>query len=268
LNNSCGFSAILSDFLKNKISTEYREKLFYQIRKLMKIGVLSDIHGNHYALTEVLKAATHEKVDRLLVLGDIVGYYYHPNKLLEQLNDWDYLLIKGNHEDILLNIISGTIKESVIRAKYGSGHQKAIEQLSKTQLETLCNAPERRMLEIDNIKILMCHGSPWSTDYYLYPDTQKKVLDKCEQPEIDIVLTGHSHHAFFYKAGRSILINAGSVGQNRNTGGLASWALINTDNGSIQLKSTPYDVTQLIDEIERMDPDNIYLKYILTRNRK
>ena len=233
----------------------------------MKIGIISDIHGNHYALTEVLEAARNEKIDKLLILGDIVGYYYQPNKIFEQLKDWNYILIKGNHEEILLNIISGSIKESVITAKYGHGHQKAIDKLSKAQLETICNAPDKLILEIDNMKILMCHGSPWSSDYYLYPDTSEIILGKCEQPAIDFVFTGHSHYAFLYKAGRSMLINVGSVGQNRETGGLASWAVLNTENGSIQLKSTPYEVKYLIEEVEAIDPDILYLKDILTRNR-
>ena len=42
----------------------------------MKIAVISDIHGNYDALVEVLKDAKSENIDHLLVLGDIVGYYY------------------------------------------------------------------------------------------------------------------------------------------------------------------------------------------------
>ncbi len=234
----------------------------------MKIGVLSDIHGNIYALKEVLKVARQENIDKLLILGDIVGYYYHPKEVMKQLNMWDYSTIKGNHETILEGIISGDINESIIRTKYGSGHRKAIDKLSKTELATICDAPEKRILDIDNIKILMCHGSPWSSDYYLYPDTSEKILGRCEQPAIDFVFTGHSHYAFCYKAGRSMLINVGSVGQNRETGGLASWAVLNTENGSIQSKSIPYEVEYLIEEVEAIDPDNLYLKDILTRNRK
>ena len=64
----------------------------------MKVGIISDIHGNHYALEEVLKVAIREGVEKLLVLGDIVGYYYHPEIVLEMLYKWSYEIIKGNHE--------------------------------------------------------------------------------------------------------------------------------------------------------------------------
>jgi predicted phosphodiesterase len=103
----------------------------------MKVAVISDIHGNIYALEEVLKSATKEKVEKLLVLGDVVGYYYHPDKVLKLLDDWDYELIRGNHEDILLDMISHKIPEIDIRMKYGSGHRFALEKLSNNQIEKI-----------------------------------------------------------------------------------------------------------------------------------
>src|SRR5262245_40721909 len=145
----------------------------------MKIGVLSDIHGNHYALQEVLKAARTEMVDRLLILGDFVGYYYHPEKVLEMLSAWDCLTIKGNHEIILLEVLSNITPESEVRKKYGSGHRLAIEKLSKEQIQSLTDAPEKRRVEIDNVSLLMCHGSPVDANLYLYPDTEKQTLDSC-----------------------------------------------------------------------------------------
>ena len=47
----------------------------------MKIAIISDLHGNHYALEEVLKEARTEKIEKILVLGDIVGYYCNPEKI-------------------------------------------------------------------------------------------------------------------------------------------------------------------------------------------
>ena len=67
----------------------------------MKIAVLSDIHGNHLALREVLDDASRLDVGELFVLGDSVGYYYHPDKVLEQLTAWQMEMIQGNHEPML-----------------------------------------------------------------------------------------------------------------------------------------------------------------------
>ena len=56
----------------------------------MKIGIISDIHGNYDALFSVLEKAKKESVDHLLILGDIVGYYYHPEKILNLLASLEF----------------------------------------------------------------------------------------------------------------------------------------------------------------------------------
>ena len=62
----------------------------------MKIGLISDIHGNLEALEAVLKyLSTEEKVDKIIVLGDIVGYMTNPNECVQLTN---YDCIQGNHD--------------------------------------------------------------------------------------------------------------------------------------------------------------------------
>lgn len=232
----------------------------------MKIGVLSDIHGNHYALSEVLKIAKQEKVDKLLVLGDMVGYYYHPDKVLEMLAEWDCVLIKGNHEKILEQILNKEKTEIEVQKKYGSGHKLALEKLSKAQLQKIISLPEQNKIRLNNVNLLMCHGSPWDTDFYLYPDTKKEILDKCDTNDADFVLIGHSHYSFVHRNKNSTLINIGSVGQSRYMGGIANWVLINSINKTFELKATPYAISALLKEVEQIDPEIHYLKEILLRN--
>lgn len=232
----------------------------------MKIAVISDIHGNYDALVEVLNRAKKENVEHILVLGDIVGYYYHPDKILKLLSEWSFDIIKGNHEKILENLIdTPSLKES-IRLKYGSGHQNAINKLTKKQLKFLKNLPETKSVQIDEVSLLMSHGSPWSNAYYIYPDCENETILKCDSKEHDFVLIGHSHYAFAIKNTNSILINPGSVGQSRQIGGKASWCIINTINKCFQLVSTDYNVEKLVNEIEEKDPEIKYLTEILKRN--
>jgi putative phosphoesterase len=233
----------------------------------MKIGVLSDIHGNHYALQEVLRVARIEKIEQLLLLGDFVGYYYHPDIVMEMLADWDCISVRGNHEMILSQILGNEKPEAEIRKKYGSGHRLAIEKLSNTTVQTLVTAPDQRKIEIDNVKILMCHGSPWDANFYLYPDSEREMLDRCEDTSVDFVLVGHSHYPFVYRNKFSTLVNVGSVGQSRSMGGMASWLVINSANNTFELKATSYATEELEREIDRIDPEIRYLKDILKRNR-
>ena len=233
----------------------------------MKIAVLSDIHGNIFALSQVLQEAKKDNIEKLLVLGDIVGYYYYPDKVMELLERWQYLFIKGNHEELLRKVLSGELDIKVLDEKYGSGHRAAISKLNDLQIEKLLTSPEKLLVEIDGLNILMCHGSPWDANLYLYPDADKEILNMAGDTGADIVLIGHSHYQFLYKVGNTVLLNAGSVGQSRSTGGLADWAIIDTKNEVIQLRSTLYDTTLLINEVVKTDPENAYLKNVLTRNR-
>ena len=200
----------------------------------MKIAVISDIHGNYDALVEVLEKAKKENVEHILVLGDIVGYYYHPDKVLELLSEWSFDIIKGNHEIILEDLILDSSLQESIRVKYGSGHKEAINKLSKKQLEFLKDLPESKSVHFDGVSILMCHGSPWSNNYYIYPDCEKKIIQKCDSQEHDFVLIGHTHYAFLYKCEHSIIINPGSVGQSREKGGFAYWSIVDSKDKSYE----------------------------------
>lgn len=231
----------------------------------MKIAIISDIHGNYDALFEVLKKAKTAGVDHLLVLGDIVGYYYHPDKILEALSDWNFDIIKGNHEKILENLIADSSIGETIRLKYGSGHQEAMNKLTQQQLGYLKDLSETKSVQFDKISILMSHGSPWSNDYYIYPDCDQEIIEKCDSKVHDFVLIGHSHYSFAVKGTNSILINPGSVGQSRQAGGKASWCIINTKNSCFQMFSTEYNVENLLREVEEKDPEIIYLAEVLKR---
>jgi predicted phosphodiesterase len=155
----------------------------------------------------------------------------------------------------------------VLEKKYGSGHREALKKLSHLQTDTLINAPEKLLLNIDGLKILMCHGSPTDANLYLYPDSHIEILNLASNAGADFVLIGHSHYQFMHIGENGILLNPGSVGQSRLTGGLADWAIIETKNRVVQLRSTLYDTSALITEIVHNDPDNDYLSSILKRNR-
>ena len=231
----------------------------------MKIAVISDIHGNYEALLEVLNKAKKESVDHLLVLGDVVGYYYHPDKILNLLSKWNFDIIKGNHENILENLLNDSSLSETVRLKYGSGHQEAINKLTKKQLDFLKNLPETKSVKFENTKLLMCHGSPWSNDYYIYPDCKQEIIAKCDSISHHFVLVGHSHYSFAIENDNSILINPGSVGQSREIGGKAFWCIINTKNNSFDFFSTDYETKKLLNEVKEKDPKIKYLTEVLKR---
>ena len=57
----------------------------------MKIAVISDIHGNIYALMKTFEDIDLQKVDLTICLGDLVGYGPHPNEVIALIKEEIYL---------------------------------------------------------------------------------------------------------------------------------------------------------------------------------
>jgi putative phosphoesterase len=231
----------------------------------MKIAVISDIHGNHHALSSVLDDCKKNKIELLFVLGDLVGYYYHPEIVLEMLKDWNCEIVKGNHEEILEDIILGKVDRQEIKKKYGLGHEMAIKNLSAEQIKYLSSLNKRRVVKINNITFELNHSSPWDLETYIYPDTNEKILKNCLINNYDYVLIGHSHYMFSYRYANKTLINCGSVGQSRMKGGSANWVKIDTINNEFELKNVSYPTTSLINELVEFENHDSYSINILKR---
>jgi putative phosphoesterase len=229
------------------------------------IAVLSDIHANAAALDAALGAARAAGAEELFLLGDYVGYYYEPRRVLETLSRWPREAIRGNHEELLGRAEKDAAFASELRARYGSGHDAALRELAGAQIAELGALPENLSVERDGLRIELCHGSPWKGDEYVYPDAEDSVLARCAGSNADFVLMGHTHRAFIKRVGATTVANAGSVGQARDAGGQAAWALLDTRARALTLCRTPYDAAPLAAEAARRDPKNAYLRDILSR---
>lgn len=232
----------------------------------MKVAILSDIHGNIDALNAVLNMAKEHQVDQLLILGDFVGYYYYPNLVLDALSTWNCQMIKGNHEEILEQLDLNQVDTEIIQKKYGIGHKVALDKLTLSQKKFLFALPNSKSIIIEGLRILMCHGSNFDKDYYLYPNEESSTLDKCVSKDYDFIFVGHSHYPFVRSKEGTTLVNSGSVGQSRLVGGIANWVILHTNNQSVQFMNTQYNSSAMISEIKKVDPNNEYLWKILERS--
>ena len=71
----------------------------------MRFLILSDVHGNIDALEAVLTRAPRESYDRLLVLGDLVGYGATPNEVVDRIFDLKPdVMIRGNHDKVATGV--------------------------------------------------------------------------------------------------------------------------------------------------------------------
>ncbi len=231
----------------------------------MKLALLGDIHGNHRALQLVLAAAASSGIDKLLITGDLVGYYYSPLKVLELLQSWDRHMVRGNHEDMLHAARSNAEYSTQVARRYGAGLCVAMEQLSERQIDELCNLPHPLELTFDGCRVLLCHGAPWDNDQYVYPDANDAVLERCAVQKFELVVMGHTHYPMMKMIGNTIIVNPGSVGQPRNKQPGAHWAEFDTETRSVAFHHEPYDASSLVNECRQRNPELPYLAEVLIR---
>jgi len=232
----------------------------------MKIALLSDIHSNAHALKAVLKSAKEKDVNKILCCGDYIGYYYEPERVMDLLEKWDWDGVSGNHEAMLVDWINEKNRTN-IKVKYGSGISIATKRLPNDKLTLLCEMPIVKKLKISNKKILICHGSPYERDIYIYPDSEKKTIDKMFNYDSDfnLMVFGHTHYPVIWKKGNKTIINPGSVGQPRDRIPGACWVLWDTITNEFIFQREKYDVSAVIEMCKKFDPELSYLVNVLIR---
>ena len=231
----------------------------------MKIAILGDIHGNHLALDAVLNSAIRENVDHLMVTGDIVGYYPFVKEVIELLDPWSRQVVKGNHEVMLQHALSDLTYLERITKKYGSSIKIAIESLSKTQIDELLNLPKLIELELDDIQISLCHGSPVDVNEYIYPDSDLSKLSWLPNISSQLIICGHTHYPMLREWNEKKILNPGSVGQSRNGVAKAHWVLFDTREKTYKFMIEDYNINIILDAVRSIDPSNLYLQKVLTR---
>lgn len=230
----------------------------------MKIALLGDIHGNHFALAAVLSAASANGVERLLITGDLVGYYFWPKEVMDLLAPWNAVttLVSGNHETMLAQSRGDPDFLKEVDKRYGTGLRIALDSLSTSQLDWLTSLPHPQRVDIGDCRILLCHGAPWDVDQYIYPDADRDLLENCASDDYDWVVLGHTHYAMHHTIRGTHIVNPGSVGQPRNRKAGAQWALLDTESRQVDFKTEHYDVTAVIERSRALHPEIPYLSNV------
>ena len=201
----------------------------------MRIVVISDIHANYEALKVLVPYF--RNADKILCLGDIVGYSCAVNECIDILREFNCVCIQGNHDRYL---IEGTGKQSKYLNEYVLfGIEYAETHITQHNLEWLKRLPLSVGIKEDGISILMAHGSPFNpTDAYVYTNN----TDFSEWKfSYDYIFLGHTHREMSVKVGDTVVFNPGSVGQARDREGVACAAILDTAKQDLMRIHVPYD---------------------------
>lgn len=226
----------------------------------MRTGIVSDIHANLEALQTTLATLPRLKVDRIVCLGDLVGYGGNPEEVVSLLRPLLDGCVVGNHDAAA----SGLMDYSYYYEAAREVLDWTASQLSPDNRQWLKAQPYILMEE----DVCFVHGEPVRPEGfgYLYA-----------QPEVDklldfygmlrpVTFVGHSHLRRVYELStseaislpeenltlrpdRKYIIAVGSVGQPRDYDPRVSFVIHDDATRRIEFYRVAYDIDSAANRI-------------------
>jgi len=219
----------------------------------MRYGIFSDVHANQEALTSVLEALEHERIDKYVCIGDTVGYGASPNECCDRVRTLAAYTILGNHDAA----VAGRMDYSY----YYDAARNALDYhasiLSPENMTWLKGLP----YEVREGDVTFCHGSPINLEEFEYIFSAEQaarcleIWDKLST----VTFIGHSHLCksfaltrddvfevvatkFVIRPEHRYIISVGSVGQPRDYDNRASYTIYDSAEKTFEFKRAPYDI--------------------------
>lgn len=200
----------------------------------MRYAIYSDVHGNLHALQAVLDDIVFEGADRIVCLGDLIGYGAYPNEVVMLTSEHADFTIAGNHDHAAIGLTDVSFfNEFAYRAVIWTRNQ-----LNSGTSEWLREQP---LSKVEN-ELQFVHASPQDPADWPYIFSSNQAQIALEYAEAPIVMIGHTHVPFDFVTENGRMINVGSVGQPRDGDPRAAYTLFDMETGQRTLKRVPYDI--------------------------
>lgn len=229
----------------------------------MRLAVFADIHANRHAFSACLDFARAHGAERIVCLGDIVGYGADPEwsvDIMMELVDDGAIAVLGNHDHAI-----GTPSESM----------NAVAQATIEWTRGRLSVPQRRFLgqlpltqrEDDRLYV---HAEASHPARWHYVRETADAARSIAATDAHVTFCGHIHRPALYSmssaakmtsfiptsgvpvqllGGRRWLAVLGSVGQPRDGDPAASFAMLDTASRELTYCRVPYDVEAAAERI-------------------
>jgi diadenosine tetraphosphatase ApaH/serine/threonine PP2A family protein phosphatase len=225
----------------------------------MRYIIFSDLHSNLEALIQFEKEISSIPHDRLVCLGDIVGYGADPNLCVDWVrNNVDFTLA-GNHD---LAVVEKTdiayFNEYAVEACKWT--KKILTAENRTFLESL-------PMDREENGVYWVHASPYQPARWHYIVSKKGAEKHFWSFDLPVCFVGHSHKPIILEQKpegeindyiadiwdiepeNRYIFNDGSLGQPRDGNTKPMYILYDSDERTVEFKRFDYDFTQTQNKI-------------------
>lgn len=204
----------------------------------LRIGIVSDIHGNLEALTTALKSLEKRRVEKLYCLGDVVGYGANPSECLGLTRERAEIILLGNHDAAAagkesLEYFNPYAREAAIWTQ---------RILDRDQREFLAGLPYEEIRG----EMHLVHSAPERPQEWDYLFSAFDAYDQFPHVKGRDCFVGHSHVPGEYCEGREEtsrrIINVGSVGQPRDGDPRLCYVIYDDESRELEFVREEYDM--------------------------
>jgi diadenosine tetraphosphatase ApaH/serine/threonine PP2A family protein phosphatase len=222
------------------------------------IALFADIHANRQAFSACLAQARDQGAERIVLLGDYVGYGADPEwavTTVMELVDKGAVAVLGNHDSAVANPREQMNLEAQIAIEWTRGVLEASQRKFLAGLPLIANDGER----------LYVHSEASNPASWSYVTSTLEAARSITATSAQIGFCGHIHQPAVYSMsatakmtaftpttggavpllqGRRWLVVLGSVGQPRDGNPAASYAMLDTDKRELTYCRAAYDIEQ------------------------
>ncbi|MBM4142210.1 MAG: metallophosphoesterase family protein [Lentisphaerae bacterium] len=218
----------------------------------MQFAVVSDIHANSQAWKAVLLDIRSFGLDKIICLGDIVGYGASPAEVLQSVHANVDHFVLGNHDAV----VCGKMDVSLFNAGAGRIIEWTRAHLNAQAARFLRSLP----LSLEGRAFRCAHGEfaePAAFNYVIDPED---AMPSWRAVPHQLLFVGHTHRPaifvlgasgqphmvppqdFALEEGKRYLVNVASVGQPRDGQALAGYCIYDTEAASVCWRRIPFDI--------------------------
>lgn len=222
----------------------------------MRIGVMSDIHGNLPALQAVLADMEKRGIERIFCAGDLVDYGPYPEEVINLIRDRGIPCVLGNHDQAVAWNYSEenfTVAPGRDLASELAALKWAQEHTSLESKEFLRNLPISLSLELAGYRVLIFHATPRSVKEYLREEsTAEEFLEVLASHPAEIGIGGHIHLSFAKQLPGTLWLNTGSVGKPKDGDYRAGYLLLELGQKiNFSFPRVEYNLAEILKKMEK-----------------